>query len=387
MKPMYETPDEQAGHVEEVAPVTLTDALATMDPSLAVEPVADSIPTDDTAEPSEAAPGDEVAEEAVEEVEEEVEEEIEEETADLKLVADEDEEEVSEDEEEAQGAFTLKVGEVELDLEVEDEETRAALVEMQNDLARISDVDATVERTRESALKNQRDSVALQQIEEELRLDPAGYIGDRVHPSIRVELAKSLLLDDEVLQAVEDTLTKWIDDPSQRQVDAAERKATRVEQKEMFRAQRERVRADQENATAVFDKIMEITPADMDHATAKMWHTDAITEIQQHVRDNDIEKLDPEQIPHILAARMQLYGIGTTARVVRAQPADERGKDLEKQLKAAKEMPDRIRKRVSKRKTVATTPSGAGGAPGRTQVQKGATLDQVLADLKQRVRQ
>lgn len=394
MKLLYETPDEQAGHVEEqAAPTetggpTLSEALAAMDPSLTVEPVgeADEVVVEEEAELSEAeAPGDEMVEGTDDSpVDSETDLEVE---AEATAEADLEAEDEGEPPEEVEGIFTLTVGEVELDLDVEDADTRAALENMQNDLERVSDIDNMVDRAQELGTKNQQDALALQQIEDELRLDPAGYITDRVHETVQIEVARALLLDDTVLQAVEDTLTEWIEDPSKRKVDAAERKGKRIEQREYFRTQRDRMRSDQANAKAVFNKIMEITPDDMDHATAKMWHSDAISEIQQHVRDKKIETLDPDQIPRILASRMRLYGIGDTARVVRAQPTDDRGKQLAKDLEDAKKMPERVRRRVASRKKVATTPSGVGGAAGRTQVNKGATLDEVLKDLKQRVRQ
>ena len=358
---------------------TLGDALANMDPSLAVEPVPEA---------DEDLSGDEELEVPGDEVDEEL-EDVAPGPPDDELEKEELEEEEAEDEgEPIEGeVFTLAVGDVELELDVEDEETRAALVEMQNDLARVGDVDTMVTRAQEATQKNQQDALYLQQVEDELRIDPAGYIADKVHPSIQVEVAKALLFNDEVLRAVEDTITEWLDDPAKRRVDQAERKEKRIDLREQFREQRERQVTDQENAKAVFGAIMDMTPDDMDHETAKMFHTDALTDLQNYVRTHKITTLDPEQVPHILASRMQLYGIGTNARVVRAQPAPKGDKDLADKIAEARETGEKIRKRVARRKKVATSPSGAGGAPGRTQIPKGATLDTVLKDLKERVRQ
>ena len=88
MRLMYELPDNQAGEVTEREPTetggpTLSEALAAMEPSLAVEPVEDSEIIASEAEPVEPAPGDEVvpeetSDEVVEDVLELVEDEVEE---------------------------------------------------------------------------------------------------------------------------------------------------------------------------------------------------------------------------------------------------------------------------------------------------------------------
>ena len=382
MKLLYETPDEQAGHVEQEVPTetggpTLSEALASMDPSLTVEPVAEAEEVvEEEAEPSEAeeAPGDEV-------------EETQPGTEELDLEAEaepEEAEEVEEPEEELElveeaGTFTLTLGEVELDLEVEDDDTRAALEKMQGDLGRVKDIDQLYGQIQRTSDQNAQDRAALESIEDEMRLDPVGYITDRVHPTIKVELIKELLQDDEVLRAAETLLGEWMDDPAVRREQIADTKVQRIERKREAAETKVRQGQERQNARALWSKVMEITPQDMDHETAKMWHRDAMMEIQAHVQASNIETLNPDDLPRILASRMRLYGIGDNAGRSTATPTDERGKKL------AAETGERFKRKVARRRKAASSPVGAGGAPGRTQLPKGATLDDALKELRSRV--
>jgi hypothetical protein len=380
MKLYHETDEKQAGMVEETAPdapVTLESALAEMNPSLAVEPVADTTPIEDTAESSETAPGDEG--------------EYEEEAAELAVteeepeLLDEEAEEVEEVEEEPQveaegDTFKLTVGDVEIELEADDE-TREALEKMQNDLGRVSDIDQMFDRVKDQHQQNMQDRASLEAIEEDLRVDPVGYISERVHPDIKKQLLKEMLYDDDLLQVAEDYIGRWLDDPASRREEAATLRVERVERKQRMSQERERLAEQRREAQAIWDKVMEITPADMDHTEAKMWHRDALVDIQQYVAANKIERLDPEMVPQVLAARMRLYGIGTNVRRKPAQPASDTA-DV-----TADSAGEKFRKKVARRRRVASAPTGAGGAPGRTQLPKGATLDDALAALKKRVGQ
>lgn len=357
---------------------TLGEALRDMDPSLAVEPVEDSESAESEAEPIAPAPGDEVEPEEPEELEdvapgpledEPVEELVEDETEEL-------EEEVGL-EETAEG-FTLRVDEVEIELEVEDDDTRAALEKMQNDLGRVKDVDELYGRVSNMANEVAANRDELDAIEQEIRLDPVGYIGERVHPTIKAMLLKEMLFDDELLKVAEDTIGEWLDDPASRREQAADAKVQRIERKREAQDARARQGQERKNAQAIWSKVMELTPEAMDHSTAKMWHRDAMAEIQQHVSRNDIDTLSPDDLPRILANRMRLYGIGGTGRKP-AQPTDDRGKKL------VDETGEKFRKKVARRRKVASSPTGAGGAPGRTQLPKGATLDDALKELRNRV--
>ena len=386
MKLFYETPDKQEGAVEERLPTetggpTLGEALADMESSLAVEPVEDSEIIASEAEPVEPAPGDEVVpeDEPVEdEPVEDVLELVEDEPVEDEPVEDEPEDEV--ELVEGDDAFTLRLDEVEIELEVEDDETRAALEKMQNDLGRVKDVDQLYERVTGMAEQVAGQRYELEAIEDELKLDPVGYITQRVHPTIKAELIKEMLFDDETLKVAEDIIGTWLDDPASRREQAADAKVKRVERKQEAQAARVRQTAERRNANAVWAKVQEMTPSDMDHETAKMWHRDAMLEIQSHVKASNIETLNPDDLPRVLAGRMRLYGIGENAgRKKPAQPTDTRGKKL------ASEQGERFRKKVARRRQAASSPTGVGGAAGRTQLPKGATLDDALKSLKERV--
>jgi hypothetical protein len=376
-------PIDRGAEPTETGGPTLEEALRDLSPDLAVEPVEEVAPAPPP-EPveehhSEAQPRLEDGTFAPPEevVEEEPTEPVEEVTGEVEPPEGEVEEEVVE-EEPSPDALTLHLpteGDEVLDVEIEaDEETRAALTRLQEQADSVVELRAQVTAFEARQTEVQESAEELDAIEHEMRLDPAGFLTERIADDRKVEVALDLLHDDVVFGRVIETLAEWETDPGQRRVEAAERKAARVERKAAVREELRRRRAITSSARDVLSAIGRLVPADMPAKQAALFRADAQRDILTFISDHSIETIDLDKVPKILADRLELYGINGTQKVTRTTATAE-VPDTGARLRASRER--RIKASV-------TAPASAGHIPSQARPPKGSTLDDAFKWLDQR---
>lgn len=341
-------------------------------------------PADETEEPAaEVAAVEEEAPEA-EEVSEPDEEELEgEEPGD-------DTEESEETPEEPAFKLTLTGldGETwDLELDGLDEQAQKAVQQLQERAQAAEEMAAHYRTVRTQAEKNQRDMLELKAIDEDLRSDPVGYIEDRINPDLQRDLVLSLLHDDAILEAVENRIEEWINDPSKRTVDAKEKELQRIKHRQRIDGERATMERQRENVIAVYGVIESMIDPSWDKETMRAWVDDAVQDVTTYASREQIDTVDPKELPKILARRAKLYGAKEpNATQSSRATARNQGGDSAK-IAEAKEAGKRIKTSVTRRKRAATVPSGAGATPGSMRLPKGATLDDAFEELKKRTRQ
>lgn len=363
---------------------TLADAIRDMDANMKVEPVETEEPEEQTAETEDA--GHDTTPEPVEaEAPEEVEAEP------------EDDSEPDEGEEEQEGApevlrlqlQTKDGNEVEVELTDLDDETREA-VSLLQDRAKVAEEMAKEwHKVRAIADRQQQNEIELAFIEEELKEDPAGYLTQRVRPEIRAEVVKELLLNDDVLQAVEDVLEEWSHDPAIRRELAADLKVKRVERSQERRQQKEIAQKNQQQAREIYNEIEGMVDPAWDAETQRMFVADAVNDVTKYVNRNKIDSLDPSRLPEVLASRMRQYGVKAPAAASkrpRAVGRSPEGGSGPVDAASAREAGRKIQSKVARRKRAAGTPAGATGSPGGIKLPKGAKLEDALQALRARTR-
>lgn len=359
---------------------TLADAIRDMDANMKVEPVEDA---EEPVEETGQEPTDEVPAEGQEPVEELEGEESEPE-------GEEDEEQNGETAEALRLQLQTKDGsEVEIELADLDDEAREAVTLLQ-DRAKIAEEMAKEwHKVRAVAERQQQNEIELAFIEEELREDPAGYLTQRVRPEIRAEVVKELLLNDDVLQAVEDVLEEWGQDPAIRRELAADLKVKRVERSQERRQQKEIAQRNQQQAQEIYREIEGMVDPAWDAETQRMWVADAVNDVTKYVNRNKIDSLDPSRLPDVLASRMRQYGVKAPAAASkrpRAAGRSQEGGSGPLDAASAREAGRKIQSKVARRKQAAGTPAGATGSPGGIKLPKGAKLEDALKALRARTR-
>lgn len=384
MRLLFEKPDGEAGEVK----TGLREALDSMNPDLAVEPVgnADEGEPDSVAPESEAeleAPGEEGEPEG--EAEAEPEGEADDEGAD-----DEEEEEeaatpeADEDEEEGEPEGESEAVEVALAddfiLEVEDQETADRLREMHDGYETLR---AQSEDLIKQSRQNQLDQDSLQLLEDEIRADPAGYVTRKMAAELRAEVARDLLLDDGVYQAVREQIDEWELGGVNRELAKERRLREKAEMRNTIEERREAMTTGRRNAFELHDRVKEMGGALSSEKAKAVWERAAMARLSEYVqshksRGKHIETIDPKDLDRILADEIEAFGIG-------ADPADNGDGSASPAARAearARETGERFRAKTKRRKQVAATaPAGAGAGPSRRDF-SGMSLDQALDSLR-----
>lgn len=355
---------------------SLADALAGLDPDMALEPAEGAeepepdtrtAPQGDVEDEPEAGrePADDrpPAPEGEQDDDDEVE-----------LAADPEPEEEVEEEDEGPAADRVRLtvapeeGDEPLEIEVaaDDPEIRAALQRLQARAQEADVLERGVAQLEEQRAQIEADIDSLDAIDLELRMDPAGFIHSRVPEQTRVEVAKNLLYDDAVFEAVEEMFDEWSRKPHKREVDQARHEAQRLERRQKLESKQRELRESRARARTVLAEINDLIPKSMSPADAEAFRRDAIVEIKEHSKRNG--NLTVEDIPKILGRRMRLYGI---------EPQTGTKKDAGTRARAsAPSTGERFKKQVERRKKAgATAPATAGHIPSNRKPPKGSSLD------------
>lgn len=278
----------------------------------------------------------------------------------------------------------------EIALEIEDPDVAARL----NDLvARARDADDVAgDRARVRELEQEAEARMreMDEIQEHLALDPAGFLAGNVRPEYRRDVVLELLTTDDTLyEAVTEALDGWQVEPHQRQLRAAQLQAERVKRESDFQREIATRRTTMARATELIRGIKEMIPQGMPPQTASRFFEDAYRDLADHGRKNGWDGVSPETLPKLLDFRIRQYGIDGTADsngasrpesgVRVARPANAKAEALTAKAQTAKKEADRMRLRYQRRRAAgASAPSGAGSPANRAQPPKGASLEDAL---------
>lgn len=359
--------DGQETEIVQIEPGTLSDVLESLKPNVGVEPVSEAEGEPDAPETPEAeqmAPTDEG-----EELEDET--EVQDANAEVEEAEEEDaEEDEAEDEEEL---ATVTVGGIEFEV---DEEGAAAIEELQEQAASAADHIAKAEMVEQQARRNKMDADQLAIMEDELRLDPVGYLAEKIGPDLRAAVVEDLLLDDQVWRIVVEKVEDWSADDSQRRIAAEARRANRAEFKNQLEERRVAVRTGRENAWELRDKVTEMGQ-NLPERRRQVWERAALSRLTDYVRRAEqagkpIHSLDPKDLDRVLADEIDAFGINAGEA-----PAEPGGKK-----KPVKDAGEKFRAKTRKRKQVTSTaPAGAGAGPARREQFKEMSLGDALSTL------
>lgn len=238
----------------------------------------------------------------------------------------------------------------------------------------------------------------------QMAVDPVGFLLSEdagVSPEQRVNLALTILTDENVWPRAAKVLGDILKNPQALATLRAEAKAERLELSQEAETRITEQRALQRNARAITTLVERLTPADFNETQASLFYRDCINDVKQYVnevlRPRGHKTLDPRYLPQVLQHRLAFYGIKAedvqaamkgSARPTAAPPAPAaRGNAAPQKgnppaAPAAPRQPTgaELRKGAERRKEAAAAAPAGAGAPG-TGVQappKGSTLKQAF---------
>lgn len=289
------------------------------------------------------------------------------------------------------------------ELAVEDEETRDLLEERLQAAEEAEEIRAENEELKESQQKVEALQEELNAVVSGIEEDPSYFILQNLDASTdtRKKLARDLLLDDDVFEALNEQIQNWQVNPSERRVAKAERKAEMAERKTNQYESRTR----RQRAMAIHNRIDQMVPEDLDRGEPEMLKDRIALEIERALSEKEglADQINEDNFTNIDGVRelLSVYGVdpdaalgttegespnGSSPDVVEAEPAGEQEeRTLAERAEIARRTGVRLRKKREQREDAAsTTPAGAGASPSSGEMPDDATLDDAIEELDRR---
>lgn len=262
-------------------------------------------------------------------------------------------------------------GEPALEIAAPDRETAEALRRLVNGYARREAIEQ-----QQAQLADQAERYT--QIQEQIQIDPVGYLTGAVPAEVQADVALSLLTQPDIWERVRDTVLSF-DDESTFNLTAAEARARRLELRDQLRTAVQQRHVVQENAAQVKQAVASLVPQTMSDEQAEAFYRDALRDLREHAERNGLRTLNVEDVPLLLARRMRMSGIDPMAAASRlAAPQDPtttgtpaRTPPTRQGAPASGSAPSQrtgaqFRQASVARKAAAVTPAGGAGAPAAT---------------------
>lgn len=164
---------------------------------------------------------------------------------------------------------------------------------------------AEIEQTRSQIEQEYHQLAAIQ---DTLTTDPEGFVTDNLPVESQRNLALYLLTQPEVWGAVQDIVLQ-LDDPQTLQLVQNKVKADRYETREARRQQVETRARASENARQIRQAVSAIVPEDMEEAQSRLYYRDALRDLQEYAVANNLDAMNPADVPLVIADRLRQYGI------------------------------------------------------------------------------
>lgn len=269
----------------------------------------------------------------------------------------------------------LRNGEQPIEIDFPDQESADRVRAAMNDGMRADEL-----RRQVGKVDAQRQE--LDYIEDMIRVDPVGFVVERMPTNVRLELAMTILAEDGALEQVRPMLDKWAENDDARKIDRLEAANVRVQSRSkidenvsVMRQQRAAVHA----VTSTVDAMSSLVAPELQD----QFVLDTLADMQSYAAQNPrVGRLQAPQIVKLLETRLRVYGLKPadalaaiqsppTRGLPTAQPKGEAAQKIAAQVAAARQTGEDLRSRAAVRRAAASVPSpGAGGAPPATVLPK-----------------
>jgi hypothetical protein len=271
-------------------------------------------------------------------------------------------------------------GEDDIEFVAPDKETAARFNRLLNDGMR-----GTEYRERIGAVEDREEQINT--FVDELEHDPIGFLMEEATPELQVNMAKHLLTNPLVYDALYEMMYRWGEDPSgnSRRADIAEMQAQRGRDHQLAQQRIMDNRAARQNTAQIVAQLESIVPPEMDAAMAQSFVRFCRQRLAEAVRETPgMGMIDPDKVVPYLEdiGVLRHFGIGGAAVSApangngRARPAAE---PVSSPAEAARAAGARVGQRIQQRRAAAAVaPPGAGASPTRAGPPPDATVEESL---------
>lgn len=223
-----------------------------------------------------------------------------------------------------------------------DERQANAVRHLQNQAAKVKDVEALQQRA-------QQDLDQAQTLRMEIQMDPVGFILDSLQqePELLAHIAGYLVTRPDLQRHLKPVFDGLADDPEKVQL---RMDRDRVTMRDQFRKVADEQRQIDTNLTAVQQTVGQLVPTGLSTAQQKQFRHDCLRDLQQYADRHDLLIVPIQDVPVILASRLRAWGVDPVQAMdrVTARPEKKNGQP-------------------AARRSLATQPPAAGGQPNGTQ--------------------
>lgn len=240
----------------------------------------------------------------------------------------------------------------------------------------------------------QRDE-ELRQLEDEIGVDPVNFIFERIqNRDHRVALARQLVADPAVFEALKDELANWSGDDRERRAASSTLETDRLRKRDDWREEVDARGAARRAARDIRAAVDRMIPETMEDETAAMLKDDLLRDARD-IQAQTRRALRPADLPGILARRLKQYGVDP-AVAARAITADDlppiRSASARRPAAPAARRPDEAAARSTgqqfvkageaKRRAAAVPGVGAGSPAAGPRFPQGQSVKQRIGTLR-----
>jgi hypothetical protein len=256
-------------------------------------------------------------------------------------------------------------------VDVEDPELASEITRLARGYARHAEL-ATVQEDIDQAHEE------MAQLEDALQVDPVNYVIEHARPQLLVDLARALLAQPAVFNAV-------VDEFGGLEGEALQHKTLQIENERLRRrSQSARELIERSNMRVQgrqIDRALNIiVPDDLDQATAVQLYKDIRRDVAEYITANGGKTPKAEDLPDILQRRLSMYGITADYAAERLADAGElrplpvrargtRTNGTEAPARGARGQPSRsaedVVRQADRRRAAAAIPGGGAGVPAQ----------------------
>lgn len=244
------------------------------------------------------------------------------------------------------------------------------------------------EQIREAQARIERDQAEIEDMENYIQTDPAGFIINNVPVDVVEVVALSLITEPEIWERVQPRLEQ-LSDPSELRLMQAELKTQRLEAEKVLQKRAEGRRHSKQQAKIILDGIEKMVPL-----------TDGITESRREtiigsvqravaaaVREKRLTSIDVGDLPLLASAALRQHGIDPMAAAAALQAGGEESEPgkkkplAKKKQKTAKQLKTASEQR---KKAAASSPAGTGAPAAAPKLPAGQTIEERIALAKEK---
>jgi hypothetical protein len=234
---------------------------------------------------------------------------------------------------------------------------------------------------------------------ERVELDPVGLVLEATTPEARLAIARNLIIQPDILEALSDELQLVLSDPTAREQLQVKLENAQLKNRDAVASEFQKRDMGRKIASSVTSAVDRLTEA-VDPDLADQFREDCLNDCKQYLRANRVARpLDPEQFPDILARRLRIYGLSGPDALAALRGPDAKSPDassaarpsgpaalkLAEQAKGAGAAGSaRVQARTVRQAVAAATPApGAGAARTALTPPTGQTVTERVAWVRQ----